>query len=228
MKARDVMTTDVIVVGPGHGVRSAAKRMLDSGVSGLPVIGDEGQLVGILTQGDLMRRMELGAPLRSAEEAARSGDALWSYVRDHSWCVQDVMTPRVIAVDEDTPLYRIAEIMEESKFRRVPVTRAGKLVGIVSRADLLHAIVAAPEDRAARGDASLRRAIEARLTADLGLHAPHVGVKVEGGNVILSGTVGTDAMRQAARVAAESVRGSASVTVNLSVAPAVARPEPSG
>lgn len=209
MKARDVMSRDVITVGPGHNVRHAAQIMLERGVSGLPVVGDDGRLEGILTEGDLMRRMELGGePLRAAEMAAqRGGDAIWSYVRNHSWRVSDVMSPNVIAVDEETPLYRIAEIMEQNGCKRVPVLRDGRLAGLVSRADMLRAIVAAAADRTATGDAALKRAIEARLRFDVGLPASQVAVAVKGGDVTLSGTVDSDALREAARVAAEGVRG---------------------
>lgn len=228
MKAKDVMTKDVITVGPGHNIRSAARTMLDHGVSGLPVIGDDGELVGILTEGDLLRRMELGgAPSWSAAGADRT-EAIGSYVRDHSWRVQDVMSPDAIAADAETPLDQIARIMEENTIKRVPITRGGRLVGMVSRADLLRAIIAAPGDRAAPGDASLKRAVEARLSADLGLRAPQVRVRVEGGHVVLSGTVETDAMREAARVAAEGVRGNLSTVNNLSIAPeAAASKDPS-
>ncbi len=220
MKAGDVMSRNVITVGPGHNVRHAARIMLEHGVSGLPVVGDDGKLVGILTEGDLMRRMELGGvPLRSAEMAAqRTGEALWSYVRNHSWRVSDVMSPGVVAVDEDTPLYRIAEIMDQNACKRVPVVRDGRLDGLVSRADLLRAIVSAPQDRTAAGDVAIKRAIEARLHFDVGLSPAQVSVAVKNGDVTLSGTVGSDAEREAARVAAEGVHGCSSVTSDIAIA----------
>lgn len=222
MKAKDVMSTHVVTVGPGHNVRHAAQMMLEHGVSGLPVVGDNGELAGILTEGDLMRRMELGGvPLRSAEMAAsRTGDAIWSYVRNHSWRVEDVMSKNVIAVNEETPLYRIAEIMEQNHCKRVPVLRDGKLAGLVSRADLLRAIVASPSDQTATGDAALKKAIEARLEFDVGLAQSRISVDVHSGDVTLSGTVDSAALREAARVAAEGVRGCKFVTNAITVAAA--------
>ncbi len=219
MKAKDVMSTRIVTVGPGHNVRHAAQIMLEHAVSGLPVVGDEGKLAGMLTEGDLMRRMELGGvPLRSAEMAAnRTGDAIWSYVRNHSWRVEDVMSKDVIAVTEDTPLYRIAEIMEQNSCKRVPVLRDGMLVGLVSRADLLRAIVAAPADQVAAGDVALKKAIEARLQFDVGLQPSQVTVVVCNGEVMLSGSVESEALREAARVAAEGVHGCQGVTNAIAV-----------
>ena len=103
MKANDVMTVDVVSVSPDHSVRHAARIMLDHRISGLPVVDDDGRLVGIVTEGDLMRRSELGAQALKpiGRHFATSEDGARAYVKSHSWKVSDVMTSDPIVVDEE-------------------------------------------------------------------------------------------------------------------------------
>lgn len=214
MIARDIMTDKVVSVGPGHSVRHAVSIMLDNRISGLPVLDDDGHLIGILTEGDLLRREELGSSTAGAENAT-ADEAATIYVRAQSWRVSDVMSLNVITVGEDTPIDRICSLMLDRDVKRLPVTRDGSVVGIVSRSDLLRVIAAAAEDHVAAGDEALVRAIRARLNSDLGLS--EVGVDVQHGHVMLTGSVPTSAQLRAARVAAESVAGVASVTCRLAL-----------
>ncbi|HWK64722.1 MAG TPA: CBS domain-containing protein [Rhizobiaceae bacterium] len=206
MKASDVMTTKVATVTPDHSVRHAAKIMLENHVSGLPVVDDGGRLIGIVTEGDLLRRSELGlatvaSPSRSPEEQARA------YVKAHAWNVSGVMSDKLVTVDEDMDLAQIATLMEENNIKRVPVTRDGGLIGIVSRADLLRALASAKLDGTARGDEAIRRSILARLDENTGLAGMNISVTVSDGLVHLWGNVESEDCRIAARVVAESVRG---------------------
>ncbi|MGI6856633.1 CBS domain-containing protein [Mesorhizobium sp. 1B3] len=206
MKASDVMTTKVVTVTPDHSVRHAAEIMLDNHVSGLPVIDDSGELVGIISEGDLLRRSELGLDAlaghrRSPEEQARA------YVKAHAWKVGDVMSDRLVVVDEDTDLARVATLMEENDIKRVPVARDGRLVGIVSRADLLRAVASARLDATAPGDEAIRRSILARLDESTGLARMNISVTVADGLVHLWGNVEGEDCRKAARVVADGVRG---------------------
>ena len=147
--------------------------MLARNVSGLPVIDDDGRLVGLISEGDLLRRSELGSativtregPLLSSDEQART------YVKSNAWRVADVMSRNLVVVDEETPLSRVAALMEEHGIKRLPVVRGAALVGIVSRADLLRAIVAARPDETARGDDAIRCSIMVRLNENTGLRA---------------------------------------------------------
>lgn len=206
MKASDVMTTKVVTVSPDHSVRHAAKIMLDNHVSGLPVIDDDGLLVGIISEGDLLRRSELGlvaiaSPSRSPEEQARA------YVKAHAWKVGDVMSDKLVTVDEEMDLAKIATLLEENDIKRVPVTRGVRLVGIVSRADLLRAVASARLDATAPGDEAIRRSILARLDENTGLSGKNISVTVADGLVHLWGNVEGEDCRIAARVVAEGVRG---------------------
>jgi CBS domain-containing protein len=127
MKAKDLMTTKVTTVSPDNSVRQAAKVMLARSVSGVPVIDDDGRLVGLISEGDLLRRSELGSgTLVTREGSFPSSDArARTYVKSNAWSVADVMSRNPVVVDEETPLSRIAALMEEHGIKRLPVGRAG-------------------------------------------------------------------------------------------------------
>jgi CBS domain-containing protein len=212
------MTKDVACVRPDTSVRHAAEVMLARRVSGLPVIDDEGRLAGIVTEGDLMRRAELRNALSPAGEANESSEG-WNaaYVKSHSWRVGDVMTATVVSVREEEPLSGIATLLDQLDIKRVPVVRGECVVGVVSRSDLLRAIVSAPSDGTAAGDAAIRVGILARLREDLRLADPIPHVVVAGGIVHLRGSVRSQAERDAVRVVVEGVRGVAGIEDHLHV-----------
>lgn len=216
--ARDVMKVDVVSVQPDTSVRHAAAIMLARCVSGLPVIDDEGRLAGIITEGDLMRRSELRDALLLSNTGASTDEWNTAYVKSHSWRVGDVMTAPVVSVDEEAPLSHIAKLLDRHNIRRVPVVRTGRVVGIVSRSDLLSAVAGMAPDSAAAGDQAIRLGIVTRLREDLCLAdlIPHVGVA--GGIVHLSGDVRSQAERDAVRVVAESVRGVVGIQDHLNIA----------
>ncbi len=210
MKAKDVMTANVVTVSPDHGVRHAAKIMLDHRISGVPVVGDDGRLAGVVSEGDFLRRSELGA---SSPVEARG------YVKGHSWKVADLMTSNVVVVDEETSIGRIALLMQEHGIKRIPVMRGQHLVGVVSRADLLRAVVVAKfDDDTAAGDDAIKRSILTRLREDAGVEGEALALTVSDGLVHFSGTVGSQAERDAVRVVAEGVRGVKGVFDQLNVA----------
>lgn len=152
------MTTNVVSVSPQTSVRRIAQTMLRHRISAVLVIDDQQRLVGIVSEGDLMTRPEIGAK-RSAWWLGlldcAEVDAM-EFAKSHGKLAQDVMTTDVISVDEDTPIARIATVLEEGQIKRVPVLRDGRVVGIVSRADLLHAIATAPLDKGASTSSSFR------------------------------------------------------------------------
>ncbi|ANT53855.1 CBS domain-containing protein [Mesorhizobium amorphae] len=212
MKAKDVMTVNVVTVSPDHGVRHAARIMLDHRISGLPVVDNDGRLVGVVSEGDFLRRSELGVPALLPNEAR-------SYVKGHSWKVSDLMTSDVIVADEDTTIARIAALMQEHGIKRIPVLRRQRLVGVVSRADLLRVFVAAKfDDATAAGDDAIRRSILTRLREDVGVRGDALTLTVSDGLVHFSGTVGSQTERDALRVVAEGVRGVKGVFDHLNVA----------
>jgi CBS domain-containing protein len=144
MKAVDVMTPNVVTIWSKASVVEAAKLMLERGISGLPVVNDEGRLTGIVTEGDLFRRVEIGTEPRHSGRSSQSKssyDLLCEYLKSRGQRVENIMSPDVIRVFENTPLAEVAALLDLKRIKRVPVMRDGKMVGIVSRADLLRALV---------------------------------------------------------------------------------------
>lgn len=217
MKAADVMTRDVISIGTGHSVQHAAKIMLSNQISGLPVLNDDGKLVGIITEGDLMRRLELyGLPTEVESETPHVSDAE-DYIRNASWRAADCMSPTLITVVEDTPVNRITAMMAANGIKRVPVMHGEEMVGIVSRSDLLECIVHVGSERTIRSDGAIKTAVLARLKFDLHFSPNDVDATVSDGWVNLLGEVASPALSRAAAVAAESVPGVSGVHNQLRV-----------
>ncbi|MER9674953.1 CBS domain-containing protein [Mesorhizobium sp. M0208] len=144
--AKDVMTSPVIAVGPDSTVDEVADILLPHGISALPVI-DRGALLGIVSEGDLIRRVEIGTAPQGRSWwlrfFANNADLAEGYVKSHSAHVTDVMTMQVATVVESTPVVEIATLLEHNRIKRVPVLRDRQVVGIVSRANLVRALVVA-------------------------------------------------------------------------------------
>lgn len=209
MRVKDVMTTKVVSVSPDNSVRQAARLMLDNNVSGLPVIDDSDCIVGVISEGDLIRRTELvsGSLSISDEGSTTAEERASAYVRRCSWRVGDVMTSDPVTIGEHAPLMQVSNIMHERRIKRIPVTRGAKVVGIVSRADLLQAILAAKPDDTATGDEAIQRSIVHRFGENTGLEGLDLRVTVVDGTVHLWGIVEAMERRKAARTVAEGVRG---------------------
>src|SRR5262249_53656189 len=143
MRAKDVMTPKVIYVGADEAVVNAARLMLQHQISGLPVVDKKGELVGIVTEGDFLRRSELGTQRRRPkwlEFVLGPGKLAQEYVHASGKKIEDVMTPEPWTIDENESLEAVVDMMERHRIKRIPVTRGGRVVGIFSRANLLHAL----------------------------------------------------------------------------------------
>lgn len=147
MRAGDVMTTDVITVAPETSVQDLAVLLANHGISGVPVVDAVNNLVGLVSEGDLLHRTETGTERRTQRRRSRWLDVFASdrnsardYVRSHGRTVRDVMTRDVITVTETTELNEVANLLETKRVKRVPVVRDGKVIGIVSRANLVRAL----------------------------------------------------------------------------------------
>jgi CBS domain-containing protein len=216
MLAQDVMTRAVLTVTPDMKLVDAAKRMLEAHVSGLPVVDDAGQLVGVLSEGDLLRRTETGTEPRHAgwvELFLGPARLATEYVHTHARYVREVMTETPITVAEDTPLSDVVKLMERRHIKRVPVVRGAALVGVVSRADLVRLFIkkieATPE--ASATDGAIRDAVRAELTHSKWASAHNVTVTVQDGVVTLEGVLFNEALRPALCVIAENTDGVKSV-----------------
>jgi CBS domain-containing protein len=219
MIVADVMSRALVTVMPGHSVRHAAQIMLDHHVSGLPVVDDLGQLVGMLTEGDLLRRVEFGptdALPRWLAATSPDGVAL-DYVKSHSWRVSDVMTKPVVTITESAPLADAAALFGTRGIKRLPVVRGAQLVGLISRADLLGVIATTMPEFVAGGDDAIRTSAEARLRDATTVFAHRPDVTVANGVVHLWGHVRSQAERDAARVACEGVHGINGVEDHLTI-----------
>jgi CBS domain-containing protein len=220
MKASEIMSRNVATVGPDTPVVDAIHLMLDRGISGLPVVDSNGKVVGIVTEGDLLRRAEMRTerqrprwlefllgPCRLAEE----------YVRTHGRKVGEIMTEQVISVSEDTPLAAIVELMERHRVKRLPVLRGDALIGIVSRADLMRALVqfTASETASACNDDEIREQVLAELAKSVWAPRAGISIAVENGVVDLDGTIINEKERAALRVAAENTPGVKTVRDHL-------------
>jgi CBS domain-containing protein len=212
MKASDVMTPDVISADPDATVLQAARYMIQHHISGLPVIDKTGTLVGILSEGDFLRRRETHTdrrPSRWLEFLMGPGKLAAQYTHTHGSKVSEVMTTNLHTVGEDTSLEKIVEMMERYRIKRVPVLRGKKVVGIVTRANLMHAMVslARGEPKAATGDAAIRQELLKELKTEKWALASMINVVVREGVVELWGMIVDDRQREALVVAAENIPG---------------------
>ena len=220
MLARDVMTTPVLTVRPDTDVAEIAELLLECRISAVPVIDDDGAVRGIVSEGDLIDRADAGTRhrrswwlemLRGSEERARE------FLRARGRRAEDVMTREVVAAAEDTPLPELAAMLERHQVKRVPVLRAGKLIGIVSRANLLQGLaLGAPRRPMPASDRDIRDALNAALK-EAGLPMHQVNVTVSKGAVQLWGWIDSELERKAARAAVESTAGVRSFGDNLVV-----------
>src|SRR5512139_2421843 len=212
MRAGDVMTRNVISVSPDNTVLQAAREMLQHHISGLPVIDEAGNLVGILSEGDFLRRQETRTERKRSrwlEFLMGPGKIAAEYTHSHGNKVAEVMTTKVHTASEDTPLEEIVELMERRRIKRVPVLRGKKVVGIVTRSNLMHAMVslARSAPKAAKDDATIREKLLAIMQKEQWAPAAVSNVVVRGGVVELWGVIVDERQREALKVAAENIPG---------------------
>jgi CBS domain-containing protein len=220
MKVADVMTRRVTTVSSDATVAEAAKLMLSGSISGLPVVTPSGMIIGIVTEGDLLRRAETGTERRRSrwlEFLVGPGRIAEEYARSHASKVDEVMTRDVVAVTPETGLDRVVELMERHRIKRLPVLDQDRLVGIVSRANLLHALasLAMTAPPADHSDAEIRRRLSTEI--DNASWAPRASITpiVQDGVVDLYGAVTDEREREGLLVLAENVQGVKAVRDHL-------------
>jgi CBS domain-containing protein len=211
MRAHQIMTRRVVTVKPQATILEAANLMLQHHISGLPVVDAADKLVGIVSEGDFIRRSEIGTGRKRGrwlKFILGPGKAATEFVHEHGRKISEVMVPSPVTITEDTPLEEIVELMEKNNVKRLPVVRDDKVVGIVSRANLLQAVASlareVPDPTADDGHIRNRiiDAMEKNDWCPFGLN-----VIVRDGIVHLNGVITEERSRQAAIVAAENVEG---------------------
>ena len=211
MRAHQIMTRPVFTVLPDATILEAANLMLERHISGLPVVDTAGKLVGIVSEGDFIRRSEIGTQRKRSRLlnfVLGPGQAATDFVHEHGCKISEIMTHDPVTITEDTPLDAIVALMEKNKLKRLPVIKGGQVVGIVSRANLLQAVASLARhipDPTADDDHIRNRIIDA-----LGKNSwcPNgLNVIVRDGIVHLSGIITDDRSRQAAIVCAETIAG---------------------
>ncbi len=221
MKVADAMSRGVITIAPERSMTEAASMMLKFEISGLPVVNSRGKLVGIVTEGDFLKRAEYGDENRERwiKYVTDIGPLAEEYTYSHGRKVSEVMTRNVVTITEDTSIAEAARLMEHHRINRIPVLSNDVLVGMISRSNLLHAFIALskPTTSAPVSDTTIREQITAELGKQAWIEPSCVSVLVSNGVVGLEGTVLNPRQRMAVRVAVENVPGVKAVRDRLTL-----------
>lgn len=222
MKAHEIMTKNVVTVGPTSSVREIAQLMTTHRISGIPVVSEDGTVVGIVSESDLLRRTEIGTETKRKWWLTFFSDPdsmAREYTKSHGLRAEDIMTRQVVSVAEHTELKEIADTLENRKIKRLPVLRDGKLVGIISRADLVRALSQAPVTKPTEpeSDDALQRRLVEKMRAQDWLDDTFLNVSVRNGVAELRGFIGTAEQRRALRVLIEETTGIRQVDDQLTV-----------
>lgn len=223
MNAKDIMSTRVVTADEETPIETIAEFLIKFHISAVPVIDDANRVIGMVSEGDLMRRSEIGTEKRQhswwLDLLVERPDLAREFVKSHGTRAGDVMTRKIITVDEDTPIEEIAEILEKNQIKRVPVLRDGRLVGLVSRGNIIQQLACGRKIKIAvsKDDAVVRTEIEKLLAAQPWASSQTTAVTVTDGAVELWGFIGSTAERDASRVALESISGIKSVEDHRSI-----------
>lgn len=222
MLAREAMTPSPIAVPATLAVEDCARILLEKRISAVPVVDADHRVIGIVSEGDLIRRRETGTERRYSwwlELVSDPRSMARDFVKSAGHKVSDVMTRQVVSVTEETPLAAVASILEKHRIKRVPVVRDGKLVGIVSRADLVKALLAgrAAGTPSVASDSDIRDHFLAKLDKEPWGPRSYVNIVVSDGQVELWGFAGSPDEARAIGLLAEDVPGVRGVVNHLRV-----------
>lgn len=219
MKACDVMTSPVIAAKPTDLVVQIARILLERRISAVPIVDDEGHLVGIVSEGDLIHRVEAGTERRRSwwlEAFADDGTLAAAYVKTHGRTAADVMHKDPVSAGPDTPLHEIAALMEKHGVKRIPILEKDRLVGIVSRSNLIQAVARTNMGlEIPLSDSAIRDKVMERLRQQPWTQTWRLNVTVDDGVVSLWGIANADGERHALRVVAETTPGVRAVNDHL-------------
>ena len=223
MKAQDIMTRDVTTVSPDTSVRDIAALMVEKHISGVPVLTDDGKIVGMVSQSDLLHRAEVGTERKHKwwfRTFADSDALAREYAKAHGLKAHDIMSRYVVSVRDDAELRDVADILDGRRIRRVPVVREGRLVGIITRGDLVRALSQVQISKAAKkiDNAALHKTLHDRIRTQSWINDSYINLTVNDGVVELWGFVVTADQHSALRALVEETDGVRRVEDNLSVA----------
>ena len=211
MRAADVMTRKVVTIGPDASVAEAIELLTDHDVSALPVLADNSQVIGIISEADLMKRLERDGERRNSwwTEFVAPGRLAGDFAKIHGQKVHEIMTTEVVSASEDMPLGELAALLEKKRIKRVPVLRDGKLVGIVSRANLLQALAVQGSQEGANqmADRAIRLDLLERLGEQKWTEFDSRNIIVKDGVVHVWGLVNSPEEQKALMTLAEEVPG---------------------
>jgi CBS domain-containing protein len=212
MRVKDVMTTKIVCVSPQQTIANAIRLMVHSHVSGLPVVDAAGKLVGVLSEGDLLRRIEIGTTKKAhwLEYLFRPGHLAEVYKQTHGRKVEEIMSTDISSIDQSLPLEAAVSLMEKRRIKRLPVMDGDKLVGIITRADFIRALgsfVAKAYEKAPTSDAEIRTRILSEIEHQSWAPKGTLDVDVKDGIVQLRGTLTDERQRDAIKVLVENVQG---------------------
>ncbi len=223
LKARDVMTRKVLTVSPDTPVRALARFLVDHRISAAPVVGAGDVPLGVVSEGDLLRRIELGTQGSKAwwvSILSDPDDDARSFLKTHGLVAADVMTRGVVGVDPEAELPAIANLLEGKRIKRVFVLSQGKVAGVITRSDIVKSLMRQPEAAARhRPDVEVHDAIEAAIRKEDWAPLAFVSIAVKDGAVDLAGAVGSQAQREGLVLLARRVEGVRDVKDNLVVRP---------
>ena len=222
MKAQDIMTRDVTTVSPDTSVRDIAALMMEKHISGVPVLSDDATIIGIVSQSDLLHRAEAGTERKHKwwfRVFADSDAAAREYAKAHGLRARDMMSRYVISVRDDAELRDVADILDSHRIKRVPVVHEGRLVGIISRGDLVRALSQVQVSKAAMriDNAALHKALRDRIKRQSWINDSYINVAVNDGVVELWGFVVSADQHSALRALIEETEGVRQVEDKLSV-----------
>jgi CBS domain-containing protein len=222
VKVNDIMTRSVVTVNPGTTVRELATLMAEKRISGVPVVSDDGALVGVVSESDLLHRAELGTEKRRKwwlRVLTDTNQLARDFTKSHGQTAGDVMVRYVVTISPDADLADAADIMDTHRIKRLPVVEGGRLVGILTRGDLVRALVRA---ETAKGtprvdNATLHAVLQERMKSQTWLDSSLINVIVEDGVVKLAGYVQSSEHRDALRVLAKETEGVSRVEMAMTV-----------
>lgn len=222
MKAQEIMTRDVITVGPDTSVRDIAALMVEKHISGVPVLTDNGKIIGMVSQSDLLHRAELGTERRHKWWFRTFSDSYalaQEYAKAHGLKAHDIMSRYVVSVRDDAELRDVADILDSHRIKRVPVVQEGHLVGIITRGDLVRTLSQVEISKTVKkiDNAALHKTLHDRIRTQSWINESYINVTVNDGVVELWGFVDTADQRSALRALVEETEGVSRLEDKLNV-----------